>query len=69
MANILSIFSVLKELFNLIKMIKAMIDKKELADVEKRRQELDKAIEDIKKAQSHEEFLNAQKRIVDASNK
>ena len=67
MGNLLNIVSVIKSIYNLIKMFMDMMAKQRLADAERRRQELDKAISDLQKAKTDQEIFDAQKRIVDNS--
>jgi len=68
MSKVLSIFSAIRELIKLVKVLMNMIDKKRIADAETRRQNLVKAIDDLKSAKTEREILDAQKRIVDNSN-
>lgn len=71
MSRILAVFSVLKELITLVKLLMDMVEAnrvkaREVAR-EVARQELDKAIEALKAANTDEEIADAQKRIVRAS--
>lgn len=71
MSRILAVFSVLKELITLVKVLMDMVEAnrvkaREVAR-EVARQELDKAIEELKAAKTDEEIADAQKRIVRAS--
>jgi hypothetical protein len=65
--QILAVFSVLKELINLVKLLMDMVEKNRIAEREARRQRLDKALEDMKNAKTPQEIMDAQKRIVDNS--
>ena len=66
-SQIMTIFSVLKEFFNLFKVFMDMIATKKIADAEKRRQAFEKAISDLSNAKTPEGILDAQKRIVENS--
>ena len=67
MSQIMTIISVLKEFFNLLKVFRDMIESKRIADAEKRRQALDKATSDLANAKTEQEIIDAQKRIVENS--
>jgi hypothetical protein len=66
--QILAVFSVLKELINLVKLLMDMVEKNRIAEREAKKQRLDKALEDMKNAKTPQELMDAQKRIVDNSN-
>jgi regulator of replication initiation timing len=66
-SQILAVFSVLKELINLVKLLMDMVEKNRIVEREAKRQRLDKALEDMKNAKTPQEIMDAQKRIVDNS--
>jgi hypothetical protein len=68
MTKIMAIVSVLRELFNLVRSLMAMIEKKKLTDEYDRQLALSKATNDLKNAKTAEEIKDAQRRIVDNSN-
>lgn len=63
-AQIFSIFSIIRELISLIKLFMDMADKQRKAEAERKSQELKKAIEDLKNAKTEEDIWDAQDRIV-----
>lgn len=63
----MSIVGVIKGLIDLFRMFMDMADKARKAEAERKRQELEKALEDLKNAKTDEEKWDAQGRIVDNS--
>lgn len=62
--KILAAFSVIKELITLIKLMFGWVEAQKNAKAQERAQEREKAVEDIQKAQTEEDFDAAQDRIV-----
>lgn len=63
--KVVAVIGVIKELIALIKLFYGWIEAQKNAEAEKRAQEREKALEDIQKAQTEEEFDAAQDRVVD----
>ncbi len=63
-SSILSVISFIRELIALIRSIQDFLEKERSAKAEKNRQELEKALEDLKNAKTEKEFDDAQARVV-----
>lgn len=66
MAGIFSIIQLLLKLIGLWEQFMDWSDAKRIADAEKNRQDRDKAVDDAVKAQTEQEFDEAQSRIADS---
>lgn len=65
MVQFFAIIQVILKLFGLWEGFLSWSDKKKIADQEKNKQDRDKALEDLKNAQTEEEFNKAQSGVVD----
>lgn len=65
MKGVGALVSVIRAIFSLIAEFQAIQEANKKAEAEKRRQEREKAADDLANAQTEEEFDNAQDRLVD----
>lgn len=68
MNQIFAIFSVLKEIISLIKMLMGVVEQNRIEEAAKKKERLNQALQDMKTAKTPEDILEVQKRIADNSN-